>query len=206
MTFEDKYARDEILGRGPMLADYRDEERRPTCGLRFHIPGHLMSSFKILESFSFHLRNKHNGELSKYIKFDEHDLSLFLQVRHKKENEWITFTVEQAKVEMDKNNAIRAQRSRLLSEVDLDGNQSVGSKNNLDGVFNFGARAAATSMASIKTEKRLQELQDGNRPPPKSSVNMPPGKLNGDAGQAGCELSEPEMKKKTIEGSMRDAE
>ena len=100
-----------------MLADYRDDEGRPTCGLRLHIPGYLMSSFKILEQFGYYLRQKHNGELTKYIKFDEHDHSLFLQVRHKKETDWITFNVEQAKIEMAKNNNLKPQRSRLLSDT-----------------------------------------------------------------------------------------
>ena len=116
VTFVDKQARDDVFSRGPMLAGFRDEDGRPTCGLRLHIPGFLMSSFKVLESFSFYLRNKHRGEITKYIKFDEHEQTLFLQVRHKSENDWIFFSVDQAREEMAKNNSVKAQKSRLLSE------------------------------------------------------------------------------------------
>ena len=98
-----------------MLADYRDDEGKPASGLRLHVPGFLMSSFKVLENFAFQLRKRHNGELTKYIKFDEFERNLYLQVRHKRETEWIVFTPEQAKKELDKENGQKAQRSRLLS-------------------------------------------------------------------------------------------
>ena len=116
VTFVDKHARDDIFARGPMLADYRDNEGKPTCGLRLHIPGFLMSTFKVLENFAFHLRKKHNGELTRYIKFDEYDRTLFLQVRHKRESDWVVFSPAQAKEELDKENTSKAQRSRLLSD------------------------------------------------------------------------------------------
>ena len=50
-TFEDSYARDYILMRGPMLSEYRDSKKKPMAGIRLDIPSHLMGVFKTLESF-----------------------------------------------------------------------------------------------------------------------------------------------------------
>ena len=72
ITFGDVYQRDEFFALGPHLADYRDGENKPTCGIRLHIPKKLMPSFKILESFGFEMRRKHErDEVKRHIKFDD---------------------------------------------------------------------------------------------------------------------------------------
>ena len=58
VEFEDNFARDDILSRGPMLSEYRDTPNKPTAGIRLDIPGHLMGMFKALEAFGFALKRR----------------------------------------------------------------------------------------------------------------------------------------------------
>lgn len=65
VVFIDNFSRDRVFSSGPKLAGYRDEENKPTCGIRLHIPPHLMSQFKTLESFTSALRFKHGNQMKK---------------------------------------------------------------------------------------------------------------------------------------------
>ena len=82
VTFRDNASRDNIFGRGSNLAEYKDSRNRPTCGIRLHIPAHLMGSFKTLEAYGVELKRQHGRKLRKYVKFDEVVEDLFLQIKH----------------------------------------------------------------------------------------------------------------------------
>ena len=114
VEFEDSGARDRVFGSGPQLSGYRDEEGRPTCGLRLQIPSHLMTQFRTLEAFSFMHINKHNGEIKKHIKFDDSNECLYVQLKHKKDNEWISFSYDQAKKAQDEMNAKKVKKSLIF--------------------------------------------------------------------------------------------
>ena len=105
VLFVDNYSRDRVFACGPRLAGYRDSSNKPTCGIRLHIPGHLMSQFKLLESFGATMRNQHNNEVKKHIKFDELNRCLYIQIKHERDREWVDFSVEQARIEKEKLNA-----------------------------------------------------------------------------------------------------
>ena len=49
-TFRDAGMRDAVFSRGSNLASYKDDGNKPTCGIRLHIPAHLMGGFKSLEA------------------------------------------------------------------------------------------------------------------------------------------------------------
>ena len=115
VVFTDNYSRDRIFSCGPKLASYRDAANKPTCGIRLHIPGHLMSHFKTLESFAGMLREKHGSQMKKHIKFDEHKRSLFIQIKHEDDKEWVDFGVEQAREEKERMNQRRVVRSHLFN-------------------------------------------------------------------------------------------
>ena len=119
-TFADNHARDRVFSCGPKLAGYREANGRPTCGLRLHIPGHLMAQFKILENFSNGLRSKHGPAMRKHIKFDEESECLFVQVKHDNDKDWVDFSVEQARAEREKGNESRAKNSFLFKSPTLD--------------------------------------------------------------------------------------
>ena len=73
----------------------------------------MMTAFKTLEAYGYYLKNEHREDVKKYIKFDEFDESLYLQVKHTKDDDWVTFTPEQAKRELNLKNDRKVQRSHL---------------------------------------------------------------------------------------------
>ena len=113
MGFKDAYYRDDFFSRGPMLAEHRDHQGKPTCGIRLHIPAHLMSSFKTLEQYGYELKNKHGNEIKKHIKFEDYDGTLFLQVKHRNDKDWLNFSVEQARSELKGGNDRRIKMSNI---------------------------------------------------------------------------------------------
>ena len=114
VEFTDKYARDDVFGRGGRLEEHKDEDGRATCGLRLHIPAHLMNAFKALEAYGFDLKRTHKDAIKKYIKFDEQERTLFLQVKHSKDQEAVNFSVEHAIRETKKKNVSRVSTSHVL--------------------------------------------------------------------------------------------
>ena len=114
VIFEDNYHRDRILACGPKLAGYRDDDRKPTCGIRLQIPGHLLQQFKVLENFAFARKRDFQGRIKKHIKFDDVGNCLFLQMKHLDDEEWSNFSYEQALAEQEKGNQKRIKKSLLL--------------------------------------------------------------------------------------------
>ena len=50
------------------------------------------------------MKRKHGRKLRKYIKFDEAEEDLFLQIKHDDDESWLTFNPREAKSELYKNN------------------------------------------------------------------------------------------------------
>ena len=118
VLFGDTFARDDILTRGPMLSEYRNEEGKPTAGIRLEIPSHLMGSFKSLEAFGFALRRRHGPSFKKHIKFDEFEESLYLQAGIKEEEDtpvdWTRYSATEAREGLKTLNAKKTPRIDLL--------------------------------------------------------------------------------------------
>ena len=104
VEFADNYSRDELLMQGPMLMQYRDAKNKPTAGIRLDIPAHLMGSFKTLEAYGVDLKRQHKWKLRKYIKFDETEEDLYLQIKHDDDESWLTFSPAEAKRELNSKN------------------------------------------------------------------------------------------------------
>ena len=67
--------------------------------------------------YAFAKRNMHGkGNVKKHIKFDDSAGGLFLQMKHFKDNEWISISYEAAKIEVDKNNENKAKRSHIFKD------------------------------------------------------------------------------------------
>ena len=74
-----------------------------------------MSQFKTLEWYAFMQRNKHEkGDVKKYIKFDDANGSLFLQLKHYRDDEWVNISYDTAKSEQSKGNEKRTKKSFLF--------------------------------------------------------------------------------------------
>ena len=112
-TFRDNNARDYIFSKGSNLAGYKDAHNRPTCGIRLHIPAHLMGSFKTLESLGNDLKREHRRKIRKYIKFDEAEEDLYLHVKHDDDDSWLTFSPSEAKNELSKKNYRKISKSSI---------------------------------------------------------------------------------------------
>ena len=139
VVFEDNYHRDRVLSSGPKLAGYRDENGRPTCGLRLQIPGHLMTQFKVLENFAFSKKKDFGGKIKKHIKFDEAGRCLFLQMKHiVDDEEWSDFSFEQARDEQKKRNEKRVKKWILLQSPVQQLENRTQRKNSFSSVKNVG--------------------------------------------------------------------
>ena len=90
VTFEEKATRDAVKAQAHRLANYRDE-----AGMRLHVPDHLQKVFRTLMNLSFELKKKHT-ELRRSVKFDEENLSMFMDIQLKSGGSWKRIGGEQA--------------------------------------------------------------------------------------------------------------
>ena len=110
ITFSSPEARDSISHRGGFLATYINENRKPLAGLRMDVPGFLTGVFKLLNSYGFHLKRVHGNQTKKYVKFDEANLSLYLDVRLPDAEEWIQISPTQARALKEQRDAVGLAR------------------------------------------------------------------------------------------------
>ena len=150
-TFRDTNARDYLFSRGSYLASYRDVEGRPTCGIRLHIPSHLMNGFKTLEAYGVDLKRMHKNKLRKYIKFDEVEEDLFLQVKHDDDEGWMTFTPSQAKREKAEKNVRKVIKSNIHKSPTHNNSKSDGPA--------FAGKKTSNSERNRK-EERMEEGEE----------------------------------------------
>ena len=97
VTFQDSTERDYFFSKVRNLATYRDEEGNPTAGVRMDVAPYLLPVFKLLNNHGFDIRNAHGKETRRYIKFDEENLSLYLEVRLPGQSKWTKIKPDQAR-------------------------------------------------------------------------------------------------------------
>ena len=90
VTFEDKELRDMVLSKASNLANFRGE-----AGMLLHIPDHLQKLFKAFMSLAYDLKKK-NANLRRNIKFDETNLSLYMDLQVEAESPWRRVLPDQA--------------------------------------------------------------------------------------------------------------
>ena len=112
VTFSDKERRDEVFAARTKLGTYVDGDGKPTSGLRMQIPGYLMPTFKILEAYGYELRGLHGPNFRRYIKFDEFERTLFLQVKFPNIDEWFNISAEEARISRQRKNNRRIASAR----------------------------------------------------------------------------------------------
>ena len=98
VIFKDLRQRDYVYMKSRLLAKYIDPEtRKPTAGFRMEIPDYLMSTFKLLEEVGYQLRDEYGERLRKYIKYDDNNISLYMEVRFPEERRWFRMSPRAAK-------------------------------------------------------------------------------------------------------------
>ena len=117
ITFGEIYDRDFFYGKARNLSEYRDSDGRPTAGLRLDVPPFLLPTFKILNEHGYEIRSVHGQGTKRYIKFDEINLSLLLEVRLPGQVKWLKIRPEQARTYGEEKDQIQYQtiRKDLLS-------------------------------------------------------------------------------------------
>ena len=101
VTMNRQWAREHIASKGRMLADYVDSENRPTAGIRMDIPDFLATDFRTLDRYGVRMRNTHGKLTKKYVKYDESNLSLILELRLPGDSAWMKITPSLARELVD---------------------------------------------------------------------------------------------------------
>ena len=86
LVFSTAAARDFVSSRGPSLASYVNGDRKPTAGFRVEVPDYLGAEWKLLDDVGYQLKREHGPETRKYIKFDEYNYRLYLEVKLQSSN------------------------------------------------------------------------------------------------------------------------
>ena len=81
VLFSTPEKRDDFFAKGKLLAPYKDDENKPTAGFRMEVPAYLMSTFRCLRDVGFELRRKHGISFRRYIKYDDENCDLYLEVK-----------------------------------------------------------------------------------------------------------------------------
>ena len=72
-----------------------------------------MGGFKSLEAYGIDLKRQHRNKIRKYIKFDDTEEDLFLQVKHDGDDDWLNFTPAEAKRALQAKNEKKIRRSNI---------------------------------------------------------------------------------------------
>ena len=116
--------RDEIYRKAGKLAPYRDDNNKPTAGFRQQIPQFLMSAHKLLTETGFQLKRQHGPTLRWYIKYDEENYGLYLEVKLPGTYSWQRVSLQMAREMREE-----AGRSEVMATTHLGPETSRGSVN-----------------------------------------------------------------------------
>ena len=89
-------ARDFLFSKGPKLAAYVDEDRRPTAGFRVDVPDFLGAEWKMLDELGFQIKRDNGPGTRRYVKYDDYNYSLYLEVRLPGSTSWTKISPESA--------------------------------------------------------------------------------------------------------------
>ena len=95
VSFRDASERDFYFSKARNLAAYRDDQGNPTAAMRIDIPPFLMSTFRMLNDHGHDIRKAHGTDTRRYIKFDEANLSLYLEIRLPNQVKWTRIKPDQ---------------------------------------------------------------------------------------------------------------
>ena len=97
VTFHDLNEHDFYFSKARNVAEYRDTEGNPTAGIKMDVPPFLLPTFKLLNDHGHEIRRAHGKEMHRYVKYDEENLSLLLEVRLPGVVKWTRIRPEQAR-------------------------------------------------------------------------------------------------------------
>ena len=158
VVFTDKNKRDEAFAMRKNLSTYVDLDGKPTSGVRIQVPHYLTPTFKMLEAYGHDLKRKHGKEFRWYIKFDDFERTLFLQIKIPNIGEWIDISPEEARKSRRRRNDRRIASARELLSPEAENvaprrTQSVGDMESMED--------------DLSTPTNFQGLRQTWKPPPR---------------------------------------
>ena len=109
VVFKEAVHRDLVMGASAKLAHFKDNEGRPTAGIRMEVPGFLLQDFRTLFKYGQTLRSRHGLGTRRHVKFEDSTRSLYLNVHLPGDDSWSRVSLELAR---------RSLRSRELATND----------------------------------------------------------------------------------------
>ena len=112
VVFGNSKTRDWIASKGKCLAKYIDQAGKPTAGFRLDIPDFLAGDFKALEDYGFSMRSIHGKQTRRYVKYDEEEYSLYMELRLPGSPVWLRIIPELARELKQQNDREEIQQAR----------------------------------------------------------------------------------------------
>ena len=111
VTYENREVADAIRAKASNLAG-----RGNAAGIRLHVPGHLLTNFKVLENLGYQMRAV-DGSVRRVIKFDDQNLDLMMDVKIK--DRWRRVRPAEAKAAKSANSFGVSAGPEELSSVNI---------------------------------------------------------------------------------------
>ena len=89
VSFADPKTRDHVASKGRFLSHYVDNENKPTAGFRMDVPEFLAADYKVLYDYGWRMKRAHGTGVRRYIKYDEPNFSLILELRIPGNDVWL---------------------------------------------------------------------------------------------------------------------
>ena len=127
VTFGEAVDRDSVAYKGNMLSEFVDKDGRPTAGIRLDIPDYLAGDFKTLTDYGIRMRHLHGKTTRRYIKYDEDNYTIYLELRLPHGRSYLKITPDLAKRmrEEDDREEIQSARDSLRGRPRLSAPESI---------------------------------------------------------------------------------
>ena len=168
VEFSNAESRDIVAGLGHRLSGYIEGDR-PTAGIRMDIPPFLASTFRTLQNVGYNLKKRHGRLTRKYIKFDDENYDLYLEIRLEGEYQWTRIDSALAR-EIDRNE----NRRSFLALTNRSGGQTLSDPNCIPiGKPTLQPRLSASAAvpALAPQEEPMQIAEDDG--PPRTTGGLP---------------------------------
>ena len=113
VLFSSAKVRDDVMAKSSNLAGCVDAVGKPTAGTRIEVPPALRDTFRILHKFGRGIRARHGPGTRRHIKFDDHERTLYANVKLPGDDNWTRVYADMAKRDLEKatrNEAAEFQR------------------------------------------------------------------------------------------------
>ena len=97
VRFTDNETRDSVMGASGKLSGRIDANGKPTAGIRIEITPKLRPVMKILDKYGQQLRSRHGIGTRRHFKFDDLDMTLYLNVKLPGDLHWSKVNLELAR-------------------------------------------------------------------------------------------------------------